>query len=146
MKIQKSIEIAAVPEKIWPLLVEPANIMRWCGNVKRIHRTSEQDSGLEGRFYFEERAMGRLMKLHFEVTEWEVNRRFAFKMTSGNLVKGYAQQYTLEPNLSGIRLTCFEHVTLPFGIMGKCAGVLIRPVSVAHVNKMLVNLKNLGET
>ncbi len=145
MKIQKSIEIAAVAEKIWPLLVETDNIMLWCGNVKRIHRTSEQNSGLEGRFYFEERAMGRLMKLHFVVTEWEVNRRFAFKMTSGNLVKGYAQQYTLEPNPTGIRLTCFEHVTLPFGIMGKCAEVLRRPVSEAHVNRMLVNLKNLGE-
>jgi len=146
MKIQRSIEIAAVPEKIWPFLVKPANIMRWCGNVQRIHRTSEQDSGLGGRFYFEEKAMGRLMKLHFVVTEWEVNRSVAYKMTSGNFVKGYEQKYTLEPNLTGIKLTCFEEVILPFGFMGKFAGIIRRPVSVAHVNRMLVNLKTLGES
>ena len=145
MKIQKSIEIAAVAEKVWPFLVEPAHIMKWCRNVKIVLHTSEQTSGLRTPFYFEERAVGRMMKLHFVVTEWEVNRSVAYKMTSGNFVKGYEQKYTLEPNPTGIRLTCFEHVTLPFGIMGKCAEVFRRPVSAAHVNRMLVNLKNLGE-
>lgn len=95
MKIQKSIEIAAVAEKIWPFLVEPANIVKWCSTVKRILHTSEQRSGLRAPFYFEEKAVGRLMKLHFVVSEWVVNRSVAFKMTSGNLVKGYEQKYTL---------------------------------------------------
>ena len=145
MKIQKSIEIAAVAEKVWPFLVEPAHIMKWCRNVKIVLHTSEQTSGLRTPFYFEERAVGRMMKLHFVVTEWEVNRSVAYKMTSGNFVKGYEQKYTLEPNPTGIRLTCFEDVTLPFGVMGKLAEVFRRPVSEAHVNRMLVNLKNLGE-
>ena len=30
MKVQRSIEIAAPPEKIWPFLVEPDNILKWC--------------------------------------------------------------------------------------------------------------------
>ncbi len=145
MRIQKSIEIAAVAEKIWPFLVEPANIMKWCTTVKRVLHTGEQHSGLRTPFYFEERAVGRLMKLHFVVTEWIVNRSFAFKMTSGNLVRGYEQRYTLDPSPTGIRITCFENVTLPFGILGKCAELFRRPISEAHLERMLVKLKSLGE-
>ena len=145
MKIRKSIEIAAVAEKIWPFLIEPANIMKWCSTVKKIVHTGEQRSGLKTPFYFEEKAGGTLMKLHFVVTEWRVNRSIAFKMTSGNLVRSYAQRYTLEPIPNGIRFTCFENVTLPFGIFGKVLELFRRPISEAHIERMLVQLKSLGE-
>jgi len=145
MKIRKSVEITAGAEKIWPFLVEPEHILEWCSPVKRIFHTSNQRSGLRTAFYFEERAIGRLMKLNFVVTEWIVNRSVAFKMTSGNLVRGYEQRYTLEPTATGIRLTCFEDVTLPFGVIGKIAEIFRRPVSEAHLERMLVNLKSLGE-
>jgi hypothetical protein len=145
MKIRKSIDITARAEIIWPFLVEPANIMKWCTNAKRVLRTSEQIGGLKTPFYFEERAVGRLMKLHFVVTEWIVNRSVAYKMTSGNLVRGYEQRYTLESIPTGIRFTCFENVTLPFGFLGKFAEVFRRPVSEAHVERMLVRLKSLAE-
>ena len=58
------------------------------------------------------------MKLYFVVTEWNFNRSFAFTMIAGDLVKGYEQKYTLLPTLRGTKLTCFENVTLPFGIHG----------------------------
>ena len=146
MKIKKSIEIATPAHKIWPFLIEPASVMKWCCNVERIVLlTNERNHGLGGKFYLEERAVWRLLKLHFVVTEFEVNRRFAFKMVSGDLVKGYEQKYTLEPHPIGTTLTCFEDVTFPLGIMGKAAGLLRKPISEARVNKMLVNLKSLGE-
>ena len=145
MKIKKSIEVFTVPEKIWPYLAEPLNIMKWCSTVKRIFQTGEKNSGLGAAFYFEEKAVGKLMKLHFVVTEWNYSRSVAFKMTSGNLVKGYEQRYTLEPTSTGIRVTCFENVTLPFGILGKFAEIFRKPVSEAHIERMLVKLKSLGE-
>ena len=145
LKIQKSIEIKAVAEKIWPLLAEPANIIKWCSPVKRIFRTGKQRSGLGTTFYFEERAVGQLMKLNFVVTEWVVNRSVTFKMTSGNLVKGYEQRYTLETIPTGLRVTCFEKVKLPFGILGKFAEIFRRPVSEGHLERMLAELKIMGE-
>ena len=145
MKIRKSIEITAAAEKIWPLLVDPANIIKWCSPAQKILHLSEQHGGLGTPFYFEERAMGRLMKLQVVVTEWMVNRSVAFKMSSGNLVRGYEQRYTLEPTPSGIRFTCFENVTLPFGILGKFVEIFRRPISEAHLERMLIKLKSLGE-
>jgi hypothetical protein len=145
MRIQKSIEIKAVATKIWPLLAEPANIAKWCRPAKNMRRTNTQNSGLGSTFYFEERAVGRVMKLNFVVTEWVENHSVAFKMTSGNLVKGYEQRYTLEKTPHGICVTCFEKVKLPFGILGKCFELVRRPFSEGHLVRMLAELKIMGE-
>ena len=145
MRLQKSIEIQAVAEKIWPLLAEPSNIAKSCSPAKKMRRTNDQCNGLGTTFYFEERAVGRLMKLNFIITEWIENHSVAFKMTSGNLVKGYEQRYTLEKTPAGIRVTCSEKVKLPFGILGKCFEPIRRPYSEGHLVRMLAQLKIMSE-
>ena len=145
MKIRRSIEIAAMSEEIWPYLVEPEKILKWCLTLKTIRHTSEQRSGIRTPFYFEERAVGRLMKINFIVTEWILNESVAFEMTSGNLVKGYAQRYTIVATPSGSLLTCSENVKLPWGIIGKVGGLFRHSVSDAHLKRMLVKLKSLAE-
>ena len=145
MKLLKSIVIKAPAEKIWPLLTEPENIIKWCLPVIKILRTDEKPDGLGTTFYFEERAVGQLMKLNFVVTEWVVNHSVTFKMTSGNLVKGYEQRYTLEATSAGLKVTCFEKAKLPFGILGKFAEIFRRPVSEGHLERMLAALKALAE-
>jgi len=145
MKAQRSIHISAAPGKIWPLLVEPNNIKKWCQPAIRILRTGEQRGGLGATFYFEEKAIGQLLKLNFVVTEWTENRRVTFQLTSGNLVKGYEQRYVLEPTKTGIHVTCFEDVIMPYGILGKFIGWFRAPVTEAHLRRNLAGLKLLGE-
>jgi len=145
MRVQRSIEIAAPPEKIWPFLIEPDNILEWCITLEKFEYTSEQRSGVGTPFYFEEKAAGQLMKLNFAVTEWVENERIAFSMTSGKGVKGYEQSWTVERTPSGSRFTFMEEVELPFGIMGKVLGLFVRRLSEAAVGKMLVRLKSLTE-
>ena len=107
--------------------------------------TSEQRSGVDTTFYFEEKAAGRLMKLNFTVTEWAENERFAFRKTSGNFVRGYEQGWTVATSPVGSRFTFMEEIVLPFGIIGKILGLFARRVSEATVRKMLVKLKSLAE-
>jgi hypothetical protein len=145
MKIQRSINIAASDERVWPFLVEPEKIMKWCYPATRFEQTGEQSGGPGACFYFEERAAGRLMKLYFVVTEWVVNERMAFKMTKGNFVKSYEQRYTIEPAGSGIRCTCFEKVTLPGGILGEIVLLFRRHYSEKLLDAMLGRLKVLAE-
>jgi hypothetical protein len=145
VKIHRSIEIKVAAEKIWPFLVDPEQIVKWCRTVKKIRRTSDKTSGLDTSFYFEERVVGRLMKLNMIITEWNTNKSVAFKMTSGNFVKGYEQRYTIEATTSGNRFTCFEDVKIPFGILGRVAGLLRRSRSESHLDHMLIALKGLAE-
>lgn len=145
MRVQRSIEIAAPPEKIWPFLVEPEKILKWCITFEKFEYTSEQRSGVGTPFYFEERAAGRLMKLNFAVTEWIENERVAFSMVSGNFVKGYEQRWTLEAIPSGSRFTFMEEIELPYGIIGKILGLFARRRSEATVEEMLAKLKRSAE-
>jgi len=141
MKLRRSIVIKATEEKIWPFLVDPEKIIKWCTPINIIRHTGQQRNGLGASFYFEEKAVGRMMKLHFVVTEWVLNRSVAFKMTSGNVVKSYKQRYTIETVPSGSRCTCFEEVTLPYGILGKFAGLFRRFTSNRLLDSMLLNIK-----
>ncbi|HJX69749.1 MAG TPA: SRPBCC family protein [Dehalococcoidia bacterium] len=145
MNVERSIEIAVPPDKIWPFMVEPEKILEWCITLKKFEHTSEQRSGVGTPFYFEEKAVGRLMKLNFAVTEWVENEKLAFNMTSGKGVKGYEQRWTLEATPSGSRFTFMEKVELPYGIIGKILGLLAQFLSRLTVKKMLAKLKNLAE-
>ena len=145
MKVQRSIEIGAPPQKIWPFLVEPEKILKWCITLKRFEYTGEQRSGVGTPFYFEEKAAGRLMKLNFTVTEGVENERLAFGRSSGNFVKGYEQEWTVEATPSGSRFTFMEQIRLPYGIIGKIIGLFARRRSRATVGDMLTKLKSLVE-
>jgi len=145
MRVQRSIDIAAPLEKIWPFLVEPEKILKWCITLEKFEYTSEQRSGVGTPFYFEEKAAGRLMKLNFTVKEWVGNERLAFSMTSGNFLKGYEQRWTVEATPSGSRFTFMERIELPYGIIGKLLGLFARRSSEATVGEMLAKLKSLAE-
>ena len=146
MKIQKSIEIAEPPEKIWPFLVEPEKILKWCITLQKYEYTGKQRSGIGTPFYFEEKAGGPLMKLNFTVTEWVENQKLTSKMTSGNFVKGYEQWWTIENIPSGSRFNFVEDVKMPWGILGRLIGFFSRSSSEKHAKEMLVKLKSLAES
>lgn len=146
MKLRGSIEIIAPPEKIWPLLVKPENILKWCITFKKCEYVSDQHSGVGTPFYVEEKAGGPLMKLNFAVNEWVENKKLARKMTSGNFVKGYEQNWTIESIPSGSRFNFAEDVRLPYGVIGTLLGLFARSGSETHLKKMLANLKGLAET
>jgi uncharacterized protein YndB with AHSA1/START domain len=145
MKVQKSIEIAAPPDKIWPFLIEPEKILKWCITFLKFEYTGEERSGVGTTFYLEEKAGGPLMKLNFRITEWVENERVAFSMISGTFVKGYEQSWTVEATPSGSRFTFMEEVKLPYGIIGKIMGLFGQRGSEATVGKMLPKLKSLAE-
>jgi uncharacterized protein YndB with AHSA1/START domain len=145
MNVQGSIDIAAPPNKIWPFLVEPEKIMKWCITYQKFEYTGDKRSGVGSTFYVEEKAGGPLMKLNFTATDWVENQKLALKMTSGNFVKGYEQKMTLEPTPSGSKFTFAEDVKLPYGVIGSIIGFLGKSSSQAHVKEALNKLKNLAE-
>ena len=145
MRVQRSIEIAAPPEKIWPFLVEPEKILKWFTLLQKFEYTGEQRSGVGTPFYYEEKSGGRLMKLNYVVTEWVENERLAFSLTSGPLKKD-DQVWSMEATPSGSRFTLTEDVEMPWGIIGKIMGELFVGMMIGkHLEEILANLKSLAE-
>ncbi len=145
MKLQRSVEIAAPPEKIWPFLIEPEKIMKWFTLLEKFEYTGEQRSGVGATFYYEEKSSGQLMKLNYVVTEWVENEKLAFSVTSGSLKKD-DQVWSIEATPSGSRFTMFEDLEMPMGIIGKIIGALFGGMMIGkNIEKILANLKSLAE-
>jgi len=145
MKVQKAIEIAAPPEKVWPFFVEPEKVVQWCITFRRFEYAGSQRSGVGTSLYIEEQAGGRLSKMQFEVTEWKENEKLALRMVSGANYGSYHQQWLLERSPSGSRFTFTEEIELPYGVIGKLMGLAAQRMSEATVVKMEAKLKELAE-
>jgi uncharacterized protein YndB with AHSA1/START domain len=145
MRVEKSIEIAAPPEKVWPFLAEPNKVLEWYIPLQKFEYTSEQRGGVGAPLYFEEKVAGQLMKLNCEVTEWVENEKLAFKMTSGKGMKSYEEIWTIKATPSGSKFTFTEQGELPYGTISKLIEPLAQCMSGATINKMLAKLKSLAE-
>jgi uncharacterized protein YndB with AHSA1/START domain len=145
MQVHQSIEIAAPPERIWPLLVEPDNVLKWYPTLTTYRYEDAAQGGPGARVYAEEKASGMLMKLHFEISDWVENRTVSLHMVSGTGVKGYDQRWAMEPLPSGSRFTFEEHVELPYGPLGRLIGKVGQRSSETHVKEMLAKLKAMAE-
>jgi len=145
MIVQRSIEVGAPPEKVWPFLVEPEKIMKWFNLLKKFEYTGEKRRGAGTTFYYEEKSSGQLMKLHYKVTEWVENKKLAFGMTSGSLKKD-DQVWSIEATATGSRFTMYEDLEMPMGIIGKVIGALFGEMMIGKsMEKILGNLKRMAE-
>jgi uncharacterized protein YndB with AHSA1/START domain len=145
MQVRQSVEIAAPPERVWPLLVEPDNVLKWYPTLRRFEYEDAGQRGQGARVYLEEKASGMLMKLHFVVTDWVENQTVSLHMVSGTGVKGYDQSWRVERLPTGSRFTFEEHVELPYGVLGSLIGKVGQRSSESHVKEMLAELKVLAE-
>jgi len=145
VKVQRSIDIKAAPEKVWPFLVEPEKILKWFNLLKKFEYTGEKRSGVGTTFYYEEKSGGQLMKLNYKVTEWEKNKKMAFVVTSGSLKKD-DQVWSIGETPTGSRFTMFEDLEMPMGIFGKIIGALFGEKMIGKsMEEILANLKRLAE-
>jgi uncharacterized protein YndB with AHSA1/START domain len=144
MKIERSIDTTAPPERVWPLLVTPEEILKWFTLLESFEYTSEQ-RGVGTTFHYDERSGGRLMKLDYQVTEWVENRRLAFTLVSGPMRKD-DQVWSIEAIPTGSRVTLSEHIELSGGVFGKMLlALLVGRMIGKHLEEMLTNLRNLVE-
>jgi uncharacterized protein YndB with AHSA1/START domain len=145
MKIERSIEIAAPPEKIWPFLIEPEKIMQWFNLLQKFEYTGDKHSGVGTTFYYEEKSFGKLSKFNYMVTEWVENEKLAFSMTSGDAKKD-EQVWSIEAVPSGSRFTISEEFEMPWGVIGKIIGALFAGRGIgSSLEKIEANLKRLAE-
>ena len=145
MKVEKSIEISAAPEAIWPFLVEPEKIPMWFDSFKKCEYAGEKRSGAGTAYYVEEKVPGPLRKINFEAFRWDENENLVIEMTSGENVSSYQIRWDLKGTQSGTTFHFVEEVGMPWGVIGKILGVLGQGTADKMVAGMLLKLKNLSE-
>lgn len=84
MKVQRSIEISATPEMIWPFLTDPGKIVLWFDTFQKCESAGKTQSGPGTSYYVEEKVPGPLRKVNFEAVSWDEHERLILRMTSSS--------------------------------------------------------------
>jgi uncharacterized protein YndB with AHSA1/START domain len=143
MKVERSIEIGALPEKVWPLISERDNIVRWHPNAERFDFVGEQHSGVGAVFYMVGNPGRQIMRSLCEITEWRENEKMTFRQIMG--MGQFESAYTIEATGTGSRLIIAWDYVLPFWVIGMVMGLLTRKMWVEMSDQMLRNIKGLAE-
>lgn len=146
MKVEKSVNISASPDKIWPYLTEPQKMKMWFDTFKKVEFLNKKHSGLGTTYYIEEKVPGPLRKINFEAVNWDENKRLTLRMTSGVGVKSYEINWELKAEQSDTIFYFTEDVGMPFGIIGSIMGILGQKTADKMVEGMLLNLKKISES
>ena len=125
MRVKKSINIEASPERTWPFVAEPENVLKWYTPLQKFEYVGEERCQVGAHLDFEEKVAGRVIRMECEVTDWIENESFGFRMIAGEGMKSYEESWMVESTPSGCRFTFREQGELPFGFIGK----LLNPIA-----------------
>ena len=115
-RIEESIEIKASPQRIWPV-VRWDRVPEWMDIIKKVEYTSKKKDAVGATAHWIGEAGGVKSEWDTETTEWEINRRGAWRSTAGSFT-GIGSM-TLSPTTAGTTATFMMDYDLPYSILGK---------------------------
>ena len=145
MKVEKSIDIATSPEKLWSLLYQKENLLKWHPNAQEFDYIGDQHGGLGAKFYMLGKTGIRPMRSVCEITDWQENKRLAFHEILG-MTKKFETDFSIDPAGTGSKLTMVWDTVMPYWIIGQIMLWMMSKQWVEMSDKMLGNIKQLAET
>jgi len=101
-RIEASVTIKRPVEEVFDLVTDIAKTSQWRSGISESSQTSEGPLGVGATMRVVARVMGRQLKTTLEVTEYEPNRKYSTRSTSGPIP--YETSYTFEPVAGGTRV------------------------------------------
>jgi len=141
MKVESSILIARPVEEVFAYVVDPNNTAQWAGPVVEAKKTSEGPVGLGTTSSRLTQFLGRTMEATYEISEFEPNRYYADKMTSGPVP--ITSRISVAPVDGGTKVT----IAGEFGATGffKLAEPILARMSKRQLATDVQTLKDLLE-
>jgi carbon monoxide dehydrogenase subunit G len=145
VKVERSIEIAATPERIYAVIMDPTCLERWV----TIHAALEEapDGQLECGSELTQRLQlaGRGFTVHWRVIENRPARKVVWE-GRGPMRSHAGVTYELMPNgAGGTRFTYINEFALPGGPLGRVAGPVVKRVTAGELDQSLDRLRLLVE-
>ena len=142
MKVERSTEISAPPERVYEVVMDPRRLDEWVtihdalvsAPDGELREGSELTQGL--------RLAGRRIKVHWKVVQDDRPRRVVWE-GKGPLHSHARVVYEFEPNEDGTKFSYTNEYDLPGGALGRIAGRTVSRRTEKEVDKTLERLKKL---
>jgi carbon monoxide dehydrogenase subunit G len=144
MKVEKTIEIAAPPERVYEVVMDPRHLEDWV--TIHDHLEGAPDGRLKTGSELTQclKLAGRRFHVNWKVVEDDPCRRVVWD--GKGPVRSHARvAYEFEPNGSGTRFSYCNEYDLPGGVLGRAAGGAVKRVTGKEVDATLQRLKQLVE-
>ncbi len=115
-RIERTIEIGAPPETIWPM-VRWDRVPEWMTQITKAEYTSQQKETIGAIAHVSAKAGGIKSEWDAETTEWIEGHRFAWRTIAGTFT-GIGSM-TLSPTNTGTKTTFIMDYDLPYSFLGK---------------------------
>jgi carbon monoxide dehydrogenase subunit G len=145
-KVRREIEIAAPPERVWEVLIDPERLPQYNVTIVEVHDPTGRLDQVGSAYDAISKVYGRRIEGRWEVTEVTPLRRIV-QRGSGAGGASATVNGTIEPSGAGTRAAVEVDYQLPAGFLGEVANRLFIERSVERdVRHTLENLKELVET
>jgi carbon monoxide dehydrogenase subunit G len=144
MKIERTIEIGAPPERVYDVVMDPSHLEDWVTIHDHLEEAPEGqlESGSELTQCL--RLAGRKFNVRWTVVENDACRRVVWD-GKGPVHSHARVVYEFEPNGEGTRFSYTNEYDLPGGLLGRMAGGAVRRVTGKEVDATLERLKKMLE-
>ena len=145
-KIENTVEIAASPETVWSIVVDPSYIPKLAPDIISVEVDPPGMSTVGQKSHATGKIAGRKVEFFTEVVEVEPNRKLVIRNRPGGIFKTFSASTILEPTKKGTRATNTSDYEVSMGYLGKLLSKLVVDRAVRrNVNLLLKNLKELAE-
>lgn len=144
MKVKRSIDVAAPPERLYDVIMDPSCLERWVTIHESLESAPEgqleQGSKLTQRLHL----AGRGFTVHWTVVENRPARRVVWEGL-GPMRSHAGVTYELAELDGGTRFTYTNEFSLPGGPLGRIAGPVVGRVTAGELDRSLDRLRALVE-
>jgi uncharacterized protein YndB with AHSA1/START domain len=144
VKVERSVDIAASPEAVYDVIMNPACLERWVTIHESLESAPEgqleQGSQLTQRLHL----AGRGFTVHWTVVENRPTRRVVWE-GQGPMRSHAGVTYELAAIDGGTRFTYTNEFALPGGPLGRIAGPVVGRATAGELNRSLDRLRTLVE-
>lgn len=144
MKVERSIDIAADPDRVYGVVMDPRRLGDWVTIQEQLIEAPERELARGDRLTQRLKVAGQRFEVRWEVTIAEPPRRVEWR-GEGPLGTSARVSYVLAESDGGTGFDYVNEYELPGGIAGKIAGRAVAGAAGREAERTLRRLKAIAE-
>jgi carbon monoxide dehydrogenase subunit G len=144
MKVERTIEIDAPPERVYEVVMDPRHLKDWVSIHESLDEAPPGELKQGAELVQTLKLAGRRFHVHWKVVEDDCPTRVVWE-GQGPVHSHAKVVYQFERNEGGTRFSYMNQYDLPGGALGRLAGRSVSGIARKEADRTLQRLKNLIE-